>query len=92
MKTKKGRSRETGALDKTRARLSLIDLKATGANWVSIYAIVYQQNILSTAISAPEAASDANLVYTIQEAHRLGLKAMVKPHVDLSDDPNHWRG
>jgi hypothetical protein len=72
---------------------SLLELKATGANWVAIYTIVKQETIGSTDIieTTPE-INDANLVFTIQEAHRLGLKVMVKPHIDLANDPAHWRG
>lgn len=30
--------------------------------------------------------------HTIQKAHELGLKVLLKPHIDLYDDPEHWRG
>jgi hypothetical protein len=31
-------------------------------------------------------------VHVINRAHRLGLKVMLKPHVDLANGPDHWRG
>jgi len=37
-------------------------------------------------------ASDASLVDVITKAHRLGLKVMLKPHIDITNDPEFWRG
>jgi hypothetical protein len=32
------------------------------------------------------------LIHVIRQAHELGLRVMLKPHVDLWNDPSHWRG
>lgn len=66
-----------------------------GANWVSIVVTCYQQKINSTRIHCkPESSTptDDNLTHVIQYAHSLGLRVMLKPHLDLADDPGHWRG
>ena len=70
--------------------LSLARLAATGANWISLLATGYQDNISSTTIYTNTATpTDADLIHTITEAHRLGLRVMLKPHLDLWDDPDH---
>ena len=75
------------------ADLALSNLRATGANWISLLVTQYQDTITSTAIYTTSATPlDADLVHVIDQAHSLGLKVMVKPHVDLANDPAHWRG
>jgi hypothetical protein len=72
---------------------SLAELKAAGPDWVSVIVVRYQDTFASTTIySAPATASDDDLVHVINRAHSLGLKVMLKPHVDLFNDPDHWRG
>jgi hypothetical protein len=72
---------------------SLAELKDAGPDWVSVIVVRYQDIYTSTSIySAPATASDADLVHVINRAHSLGLKVMLKPHVDLANDPTHWRG
>ncbi|OPZ82823.1 MAG: hypothetical protein BWY76_02579 [bacterium ADurb.Bin429] len=73
---------------------SLTNLAATGANWVGIVVTVYQPNMRATNIQPLPIATptDADLRHAITTAHRLGLKVMLKPHVDLSRDDAHWRG
>jgi uncharacterized protein (TIGR03437 family) len=68
-------------------------LAATHANWASVLVTWYQSNTGSTTIAANNTTpSDNALVQAIQELHNKGLKVMLKPHVDLSQDPSHWRG
>jgi uncharacterized protein (TIGR03437 family) len=68
-------------------------LAATHANWASVLVTWYQSNTLSTTIAANSSTpSDNAVIQAIQEFHSLGLKVTLKPHVDLSQDPNHWRG
>lgn len=75
------------------ADLSLARLADTGANWVSIVVTQYQDNVNSTAIAPTDGSpTDADVIHAIAEAHDLGLKVMLKPHVDLWNDPAHWRG
>ena len=73
---------------------SLGNLAETGADWVSLLVTGYQDDVGSTdiAITLKKTPSDEDLVHVIEEAHALGLKVMLKPHVDLFDDPDHWRG
>jgi hypothetical protein len=73
--------------------LSLANLRATGATWISLLVTWYQGAYSSTAIDADASTpTDADLAHAIATAHRLGLKVMLKPHVDLANDPDHWRG
>ena len=74
--------------------LSLKALKRTGANWVSILVTGYQETVDSTSInfSGDGTPSDASVADLITSAHDLGLKVMLKPHVDLFKDAAHWRG
>lgn len=73
---------------------SLANLAATGANWVGILVTGYQETYASTVIrrDLPKTPTDEDLIHAIAKAHDLGLKVMLKPHVDLGDDPTHWRG
>jgi hypothetical protein len=73
--------------------LSLTHLAETGANWIALIVTCYQDTLSSTRISANEGTpTDNDLVHVIEQAHGLGLKVMLKPHVDLWNDPSHWRG
>ncbi|MCA9839951.1 MAG: hypothetical protein KC422_23785 [Trueperaceae bacterium] len=76
------------------AKESLTNLKATCANWISLLVTYYQETIDSTDIVALDVTpTDADLRIAIQEAHQLGLKVMLKPHINLSNDlPEHWKG
>ncbi len=69
-------------------------LADTGAGWISILATWYQDTVTSTEIysHAQKTPTDAGLIRAIQTAHDLGLKVMLKPHLDLFSDPAHWRG
>jgi hypothetical protein len=75
--------------------ISLERLKSTGANWISLIVTAYQDTYQSTAIDFASAhtPTDADLIHVINLAHSLGLKVMLKPHLDLRDESNgHWRG
>jgi hypothetical protein len=82
------------AYEGDRAALSLEHLRETGATWMSLLATGYQDTVNSTAIdfSGPSTPNDASLEGIIRQAHGLGLKVMLKPHVDLANDPSHYRG
>ena len=68
-------------------------LKATGATWAMVLVTIYQDDINSTSItrSGPQTPTDAALQEIIAYAHRIGLKVMLKPQLDLLDDPTHCR-
>ena len=72
---------------------ALAELKENGANWISLIVTRYQDTIASTTIyAAPGTPADADLLHVINQAHSLGMKVMLKPHLDLANDPTHWRG
>lgn len=86
---------------------SLANLARTGANYVAFVVTEYQDYKNSTTIYPIYSDYPKNKYYTyktetipaitaiIKEAHRLGLKVMLKPHIDLSKEPRYevvWRG
>lgn len=72
--------------------LALEQVRDTGANWISLIVTQYQDSIHSTKIAPSEKTpTDEALAHAVESAHALGLKVMLKPHVDLSNDPTHWR-
>jgi hypothetical protein len=75
------------------ADLSLQNLTLTGTEWISLIVTGFQDTVSSTTISFTTLATptDADLAHVIGEAHELGLKVMLKPHVDLLA-PDSWRG
>lgn len=82
---------------------SLEHLQSTGANWVAIVVTQYQDKIDTTDIYPLYdpiysdyytyiTATNQELASAIEKAHELNMKVMLKPHIDLTRDPNHWRG
>lgn len=63
--------------------LSLEQLAATGANWISLKVTGYQDTITSTTIFTTTYTSDADLIHAIARARDLGLRVMLKPHLNL---------
>lgn len=69
-------------------------IKPLGVNWIAIIVTCYQKNIASTQIQCkPESSTptDDDVIHVIRYAHRMGLRIMLKPHINLEDD-KHWRG
>jgi hypothetical protein len=70
-------------------------IKPLGVNWIAVVVTCYQDTMWSTEISCDKpnlnTATDAELVHVIQYAHNLGLRVMLKPHIDLAADPQHDR-
>jgi Glycoside Hydrolase Family 113 len=82
-----------GAYSQPDSDVSLEHLAETGATWIALVVTCYQDNLASTRIAANETTpADAGLIHVISQAHDLGLKVMLKPHLDLAKDPAHWRG
>lgn len=73
---------------------SLEMLAQTGAEWVEIVTTYYQQKFNSLKIFPTDnTPSDKSIIHVINKAHQLGLKVMLKPHVDLIDNSDGlWRG
>lgn len=75
------------------ADASLAHLAETGASWISLIVTCYQDNISSTRIYASEATpTDDDLIHVFNVARALNLRVMLKPHLDLWEDPAPWRG
>jgi hypothetical protein len=73
------------------AEQSLTELASTGANWVAILVTVYQKTASDTQITATKLTpSDEDLTHIISKAHDLGLKVLLKPHIDI--ESGQWRG
>lgn len=69
---------------------SVQNLKNDGANYVSLIVPYYQSNQGSIDIGAGwNTPTDAALISAINYAHSVGLKVMLKPHVELYS--NAWR-
>ena len=85
--------------DKTRysapeSDASIKSFAEAGAEWVAIVSTVYQDKAYTTKIfSTAKTPNDSSLVHAIQYAHSLGLKVMLKPHLDLQNvEGGGWRG
>ena len=73
---------------------SLQKLTTLGVEYISICVTQYQEEYNSTDIKpTDQTPTDKSLSHVIREAHKLGLKVMLKPHVDLIDkhDGSYWR-
>jgi hypothetical protein len=67
----------------------------SGANWIAIIVKCYQDTRTSTAITCGQdrnSALDSEVQHVINRAHELGLKVMLKPHVDLRNLTNSTDG
>ena len=83
-----------GQYSTTSADQSLNNLKSTGTKWLGLVVTCYQETYTSTDITCalPRTPTDSDLAHAITHAHTLGMKVMLKPHLDLNNDPSHWRG
>ena len=73
---------------------SLRKLVSLGVEYLSISVTRYQEQYNSTEIKiTDQTSSDKSIKHVIREAHKLGLKVMLKPHIDLIDkkDGTYWR-
>jgi len=69
-------------------------LRDLGIDHLQINVTRYQDRFNSTRIYATEMTpSDSSITYAIKKSHELGLKVMLKPHLDLKDkeDGTYWR-
>jgi len=68
--------------------------EATGTEWLSLIVTCYQETMTSTEITCalPRTPTDDDLLHALGTARELGLKVMLKPHLDLNADETHWRG
>lgn len=62
-------------------------IRATGARWITLTPTWYQNRPTDSVMhTTEETASDASLRRIVRRAHALGLKVMLKPHIDLPGD------
>lgn len=75
------------------ADLSLANLAATSANWMALLVTVYQDTAGSTVIRQDPflTPTDDDLLLAIDRAHRRGLRVLLIPHVDISEEPDRSR-
>jgi len=73
---------------------SLKELAKTGTKWVSVTVTWYQVACNTTEIfPTVKTPSDESVIHAIQTIHSLGMKAMIKPHLELVDTSGgSWRG
>lgn len=78
----------------TASDASLKEIAQTGAKWVAIVPTWYQDKCYTTKVFANEStASDESVIHAIDTAHALGMKVMIKPHLDIVDiSEGSWRG
>ncbi len=62
---------------------SLRRLKELGVNWISITPFGFQRTPQDTAIGRFAAESDESMLAVTEQAHALGMKVMMKPHIWL---------
>ena len=81
-----------GHYTRPETEVSLQNLLATGANWIAVIVTGYQDNHGSTTIdrTSRRTSTDADLAHVIRLTHERGVKVMLKPHLNLSNDL--WRG
>jgi len=70
---------------------SLKSLATTGASWISVVVHIFQETVTSTNITRNQygTASDEALRHIIDLAHSLGIRVVLVPGIDLSNDPDH---
>ncbi|MCQ2819839.1 MAG: glycosyl hydrolase [archaeon] len=86
---------------------SLNNLKSTGCNYIALVVTEYQdyadsteiypiyENYIKTPYYIHKTETIEGIKKIVNEAHRLSMKVMMKPHIDLSKEPNYdaiWRG
>jgi len=76
---------------------ALTGISRIGSEWVAIISTGYQNDPLSTVIYPdPEwTVSPASLKHAVRTAHSVGLKVLLKPHLNLAveqKDNHMWRG
>lgn len=73
---------------------SLKKVAETGTKWVALITTWYQDKCYTTNIHPTEnTPSDESLIHAINTAHSLGMKVMLKPHLDIVDmTEGSWRG
>lgn len=84
----------TGAYSAPSSDISIQEMTQIKNNWVSVVWTWYQPTIDNTTIAPLQNVSPSSddISHFVSTAKSYGLKVALKPHVDLSNDPSHWRG
>ncbi|MCH7797680.1 MAG: hypothetical protein IID28_04445 [Planctomycetes bacterium] len=67
-------------------------LKAMGVNWIAIHPYAGIRGDGTVGSRRRDNAGNRHLLRPIREAHALGLKIMIKPHLAYWGSPFRWRG
>jgi hypothetical protein len=75
-----------------RSASSFAEMREMGAGWVAIVPTLYVMDRADSEVLAKgRTATDLSVRTAIRAAHRLGLKVLLKPHVDMPDaSPRAW--
>ena len=67
-------------------------IQPMGANWIALIVKCHQATLTTTEITCTDdsTATDDELIHVIEYAHKLGIKVMLKPHIDMAN-PNDGR-
>ncbi|MEA3328646.1 MAG: hypothetical protein U9Q08_02815 [Candidatus Omnitrophota bacterium] len=73
---------------------SMEQLVSLGVDWVALVTTWYQDRADSTKVYSlnEKTSSDESLLFAVRKLHGLGLKVMLKPHLDLIKSEGKWRG
>ena len=73
---------------------SIERLASIGVNWAAVITTWYQDRCESTEIYAldEKTPSEQGLRFAIRKMHELGIKVMLKPHLELIKCDGKWRG
>lgn len=77
------------------SRIALKQLKKMRVEYVQIVVTQYQEKFNSMRIQETQRTpNDRSVVEAISTVHELGMKVLLKPHIDLEDDEGegYWRG
>lgn len=83
--------------DSDRLHENLLRIKNSGAEWVTIQRVFYQEGITASQIAQDPArtATLSSLQNIVADAHKIGLMVRLIPVVNLTEasrKPNEWRG
>ena len=76
----------TDAYDSADAQKSLTNMAGTGAKWVALIPTWYMKDQHESTLEVTfQTASDASVIHTIRQAKSLGMRVVLKPHVDCAN-------
>jgi hypothetical protein len=81
---------QTDGYDGPDVEQSLLEIKGLGATWVQLTPTWYQQTLNSSEVARTRrTVSDVGLQRAIELAHELGLKVLLKPHLNAQGGSNN---